>query len=122
MFVLLFDVFNRYSLVKKWIGKQMSNIYYWEKLIFSKLVWEVNFSEKNLKKWAGFEEQKGTKYTHGNFYFGIWHCLQLSFVYKTVSQIYFNLFCLGDERLLSELGNEVDFRYIHNEHFPKYLG
>ena len=41
-----FDVFNRYSLVKKWIGKQMSNIYYWEKLTFSKLVGEVNFSEK----------------------------------------------------------------------------
>ena len=32
-----------------------------------------------------------------------WHYrLQLSFVYKTVSQISFNLFCSGDKRLLSE--------------------
>ena len=29
--------------------------------------------------------------------------IQLSFVYKTVSQISFNLFCSGDKRLLSEL-------------------
>ena len=32
-----------------------------------------------------------------------WHYrLQLSFVYKTVSQISFKLFCSGDKRLLSE--------------------
>ena len=31
MRVLLFDVFNGFSLVKKQIGKGMSNIYYWEK-------------------------------------------------------------------------------------------
>ena len=28
----------------------MSNIYYWEKLTFSKLVGKINFSEKNWKK------------------------------------------------------------------------
>ena len=40
-----------------------------------------------------------------------WHCsLQLSFVYKTVSQISFNLFCAGDKRLLSE----VDFTDMMN--------
>ena len=43
---LLFDLFNRCSLVKKWIGKGMSNIYYWEKMTFSKLVGKVNFSER----------------------------------------------------------------------------
>ena len=42
----------------------MSNIYYWEKLPFSKH-W---FSQKeNLKKCTNFEEQKGTKYVWGTF-------------------------------------------------------
>ena len=43
MCVLLFHAFNECSLVKKQIGKGMSNIYYWEKLTFSKLVAKVNF-------------------------------------------------------------------------------
>ena len=34
----------------------MSNIYYWKKLTFSKLVRKVNFLEKNLKC-TSFEEQ-----------------------------------------------------------------
>ena len=45
MCVLLFDPFNRCSLVMKQIGKGMSNIYYWEKLTFSKLAGKVNFWE-----------------------------------------------------------------------------
>ena len=57
---LLFDVFNGCSLVKKQIGKEMLNIYYWEKLTFSKLVGKVNFSE------IKFEE-----YTSFNVYFGV---------------------------------------------------
>ena len=36
----------------------MSNIYYWEKLTFSKLVGKVNFSKENLKKSTSFEEEK----------------------------------------------------------------
>ena len=36
----------------------MSNIYYWEKLTFSKLVGKVNFSKENLKKYTSFEEEK----------------------------------------------------------------
>ena len=45
-----------------------------------------------------------------------WHyCLQVSFAYKIVSQISFNLFSSGDKRLYqSSLGNEVDFRDIMN--------
>ena len=50
MCVLLFDVFNGCSLVKKEIGKGMSNIYYWEKLTFSKLVGKVNFSERKFEE------------------------------------------------------------------------
>ena len=47
---LLFDVFNGCSLVKKYICKGISNIYYWEKRTFSKLVGKVNFSERKSEK------------------------------------------------------------------------
>ena len=47
------------------------NIYYRQKLTFSKLVGKVNFSKENLKKYTGFEEQKGTRYIRENVYFGI---------------------------------------------------
>ena len=50
MCVLLFDVFNRCSLVRKWKGKGMSNIYYWENLMFSILVGKVNFSKRKLEE------------------------------------------------------------------------
>ena len=50
---LLFDLFNRCSLIKKWIGKGMSNIYYWEKMTFSKLVGKVNFSERKSEEMRG---------------------------------------------------------------------
>ena len=49
MCVLLFDVFNGYSSVKKQIGKVMSNIYYWEKLTSSKLIGKVNFLERKFE-------------------------------------------------------------------------
>ena len=50
------------------LSKGMSNIYYWEKLTFSKL----RFSRKeDLKKCTSFEEQKDTRYIRGNVYFGI---------------------------------------------------
>ena len=43
------------------------------------------------------------------------YCLQLSFIYKTMSQISFNLFWLGDKGFYqSFLGNEVDFGNIMN--------
>ena len=45
MCVLLFDVFNECSLVKKQIGKGMSNIYYWEELVGT-----VNFSARKYKE------------------------------------------------------------------------
>ena len=50
MCVLLFDVFNGCSLVKKQIGKGMSNMYYWEKLTFSKLARKLNFSERKFEE------------------------------------------------------------------------
>ena len=45
MCVLLFDVFNECSLVKKQIGKGMSNIYNWEELVGT-----VNFSARKYKE------------------------------------------------------------------------
>ena len=44
------EVFNECSLVKKQIGKGMSNNYYWEKLTFSKLAAKANFSEKKFEE------------------------------------------------------------------------
>ena len=49
MCVILFDVLNRCSLVIE-TGKEMSSIYYLEKLTFSKLVRKVNFSERKLEE------------------------------------------------------------------------
>ena len=45
-----------------------------------------------------------------------WHyCLQLSFIYKTMFQISFNLFLSRDKRVYhSSLGNEIDFMHIMN--------
>ena len=50
MFVLYFDAFNRCSLVMKWIGNWMLNIYYWENMTFSKLVGKLNFSERKFEE------------------------------------------------------------------------
>ena len=51
-----------------------------------------------------------------------WHYhLQLSFIYKTVPQISFNLFCSGDKRILAEFDlSKVDFTDIIN--VSPYLG
>ena len=46
----LFDVFNGCSLVKKSIGKAMSNICYWEKLTFSKIIGKVNVLERKFEE------------------------------------------------------------------------
>ena len=43
--------------------------------------------------------------------------LRLSLVYKTLSQISFNLFCSGDKRLLSEFLRKWDWLHGHNERF-----
>ena len=48
MRVILFDVFNGCSLVKKYLGKGLPSIYYWEKTKFSRLVGKVNFSERKF--------------------------------------------------------------------------
>ena len=67
MCILLFEISSL-------ISREMSNIYYWEKLAFLKL-W---FSRKtNLKTCTSFEEQKVTRCIRENAYFGIisFNCL-----------------------------------------------
>ena len=118
--VRLFDVFNGCSWVKKLIVKGMSNIYYWEKLTFSKFVGKANFLGKKIEEihylWSAKTYKVYSRKRSFRYY-----CLQLSFVYKTVSQISFNLFCSGDKRLLSEFFRKWGWFQGHNERFPKYL-
>ena len=77
----------------------MSNIYFWEKLTFSKFVEKVNFSEIKFEKIAPAFRSKKWLGIFGEIFL---LALLSSAVYKTVSQISFNLFCPGDKRLLSE--------------------
>ena len=92
----------------------MSNLYYWEKLTFSKLVEKEHFVERKFEEMHQLWRAKRYKLYSGKRLF--WHyCLQLSFVYKTMSQISFNLFCSGDKKFYqSSLGNKVDLKDIKN--------
>ena len=78
MCVPLFDVFNGCSTsiteINRLIQKRMSNIYYRQKLTFSKLRFSL---KENLKKYTSFEEQKGTRYIRGNVYISeiVFSCL-----------------------------------------------
>ena len=87
MCALLLDVFNECSSsikeINRLVWKGMSNIYYWEKLLFSKL----RFSRKeNLKKCTNFKEQKGI--FGGTFILTLWS--------SVVSRLQNRCFCLGD--------------------------
>ena len=76
--------------------------------------------KENLKKCSSFERAKRYKiYSRKRL---LWYYrLQLSFVYKTVSQIYSNLLCSGDKSLLSEFFRKWGWFHGHNERLPKYL-
>ena len=114
MHALLFDVFN--SLIKE-INRPVKHLlYYYEKLTFSTILSERKFEEMHYlwrAKWYKVYSWKRL----------FWHYrLQLSFVYKTVSQISFTFFWSGDRRLLSEFLRQWGWFHGHNELFPKYLG
>ena len=113
--VLLFDVFNWCSgsikEINRLIWKGMSNIYYWEKLTFSKLQFSRN---ENLKKYTNLEEQKGTRYIQGNNYIGT---IIFSHLSSTKLRLRFLLNCFVREIqgfYQSSFRNEVDFRNIMN--------
>ena len=77
------------------------NIYYWENLTFSKLVEKVNFSGRKFEEMQSLWRARGYKVYLGKRLF--WHYyLQLSFVYKTVSQNSFKFFFSGDKSPLVE--------------------
>ena len=101
--------FSSIEEINSLISKEISNIYYWEKLTFSKF----RFSRReNLKKFTSFEEQKGTRYIWGKVYFGfiVFSCLS-----PTNPCLIFLLICLARKIkgfYQSSLGNEVDFTDI----------
>ena len=96
------------------------NIYYWEKLTFSKLLRKINFLEKKFEEMHYIWRAKRYKVYSTKRLFWYYY-LQLSFVYKTASQISFTLFCSGDKRLWSEFLRKWGLFQRHNERFPKYL-
>ena len=121
MCIVLFNVFNVCSLVNKWIGKGMSNICYWEKLTFSKVVGKVNFSERNFEEMHQLWKAKRYKvYSEKHLFWD--YSLYLSLVYKTVSQTSFHLFCSGHKRVLSEFPRKIGWFQRHNERFAIYFG
>ena len=67
-----------------------------------------------MKKCTSFEKQKGTRYIHGNVYFGI---IVFSCLSSAKLCLKFLLICFAREIksfYRSSLGNEVDFRDIMN--------
>ena len=111
---ILFDVFYGCSLVKKYIRKGMSNIYFCRKLTFSKPVGKVTSWRENLKRCTSFEEQKGTSYIQWNVYFGI---IVFSYLSSIKPCLRFLLLCFAQEIkgfYQSSLEKEVDFRDIMN--------
>ena len=93
MYVLLFDAFKYLLLRKTDVLKPC------QRKFLEKKIWRNTIA---LKLWPYY--------------------LQLSFVYKTVSQISFKLFFSGDKKLLSEFLGKWGRFQGHNERFPKYLG
>ena len=101
MYVLLFDVFKHLLLRKTDILKT-----------YRKRKFEEMHELWRAKKYKVFSGKRL-----------IWHYyLQLSFVYKSMSQISYKLFFSGDKRLLSEFLRKWGWFQGHNERFPKYLG
>ena len=121
MCVLLFDAFNGCSLIRKLIGKGMSNIYYCEKLAFSKLGGKVNFSERKFEEMHYLRRAKRHKIYSGKRLFGtiVFSCLS-----STKPCLRFLLVCFAREIkgfYQIYFGNEVDFRDIMNV-YPNILG
>ena len=94
----------------------MSNIYFWEKLTFSKHVGKVISEKENSKKCTSFEELKRRSYICWKVYFGIivFSCLSST---KLCVRFFFFFICFTQEIkgfYQSSLRKEVDFRDIMN--------
>ena len=100
----------------------MSNIYYWEKLTFSKLIGKVNLSERKFEEMKLWRVKRfnvdSMKRLFSHYLF------QLSFVFKTLSFyfVYSNLFCSGNKKLLLEIFRKWGWSHGQKERFHKYLG
>ena len=103
MCVLLFDVFEHLLLRKTDILKTC-----WKSNILGKKIWRNALALKSKKPQVTFGKTFILTF--------------IIFVYKTMSQISFKLFCSGDKRLLSEFLRKWGWFQGHNERFPKYLG
>ena len=108
--------FSSIKEINRLISKGMSNICYWEKLWFSKLLF---FLERK------FEEMhwlwRGARYIQGNIYFGIiaFICLLPT---KLCPRLLLICFAWGIKGFYqNSLGNVIAFDR-DNEPFPKYLG
>ena len=97
----------------------MSNIYYWKKWRFQNLS-EIKISRKKI--WRNALALKSKK-AQGIFGETFTLALLSSAVFRLQNCVldFFNLFCLGDKRLLSELLGKWGWFQEHNEHFPKKL-
>ena len=103
MCVLLFDVFKHLLLRKTDVLKTCRK----SKFLGEKI-------GRNTLAWRALKVYSGKRL------FWLYY-LQLSFLYKTVSQISFNFFCSGDKKLLSEVLRKWSWFQGHNERFSKYL-
>ena len=106
MCVLLFDVFKHLLLRKTDILKTC-----WKSKFIGKEIWRNALALK-IKKAQGILRET----------FILALLSSIVFVYKTLSQISFKLFCSGDKKLLSEFLRKWGWFQGHNERFPKYLG
>ena len=106
MCVLLFDVFKHLLLRKTEVLKT-----YLKSKLLGKKIWRNALALKSKTVQGIFEK---------TFIMALLSS-QLSFVYKTMSQIYYKLFRFGDIRLLSEFLRKRGWFQGQNERFPKYL-
>ena len=92
----------------------MSNIYYWEKLTFSKLAGKVNFSKRKFKEMHQLWRAKRYTVNSGNVYFGIivFSCFSSSKSCLRFPSIIFAWEINGFCHITWQ--NEVDFRDIMN--------
>ena len=109
IYVILFDIFNGCFLV------QLNKLIVVKHLLLRKtdVLKTLILLERKFEDMHYLRRAKRYKVYLGKCLF--WHYrLQLSFIYKTVSQISFNLFWSGDKRLLSEFLRKWDWFHGHN--------
>ena len=108
MCVLLFDVFRQLLLRKIDVLKTCR-----KGKFLGKKTWRNTLALKS----------KTVQHIFGKtFILALLSSIHYYFVYQTVSQISFKLFCSGNKRLLSEFLRKWGWFQGHNERFPKYLG